>query len=432
MINFWHFAVFLVFQLMFSVVGANGSGEIDIDFKKPPDTKHRISEHLSYGVDLVVELELIDDYDLDIDEDDHLSSISSEVNMALSYFSPGRLVAYSELQLEGHYLFSQGPDNEEEADQHFRIEQLYLQEPLVTGKLGYTFGRQRFKDTRSWWYDENLDALQISWKKQEFFFNGSVARERYFADDFLDEDTEKEIDYLIFTAGRYLGKRDQTTYLLLTKRDRRPGKHDEPIYVGYQRIGQIGSDVRYWVNAAYLDGEYKQRDLRSMGFDGGITWRATTLLNPFVTLGFAYASGDDDLSDGEDGNFRQTDLQDNEGKSFGITSYNYYGEIMDLDLSNMRIATLGLGFRPASQTSIELSYHHYTQIEPDNDLSDTDLERDPNGDSPELGEELDIIFAHRADKDFDISFIFGHFRPGEAYDRGDPSNLLRVKFSVEF
>lgn len=414
-------------------VNAESSEDIAIDFDRPPDADSQLTEHLFYGVNMIGSFEFMNDYDLDHDDDDHLMLFEPEINAVLSYLSPRQLLVYGEFQFDGRYFISQGPDNDENDERHLKIDQLYVKESLVSGSLGYTFGRQSFKDSRSWWYDDNLDGLKLSWKIGEGIFSLAYARENAFDNDLiLDRDTEKPVDYLIFTAGVYHDKREQSSFILVASDDKRPGRDDTPVFLGYQRVGEIGSNVRYWMTGALLGGQSRDRDLRAYAVDTGLSIRMNTAWRPFVTLGVAYGSGDDDLSDGVDGNFRQTGLQDNESRTFGSASYNYYGEVLDLELGNIQIGTLGIGVKPDSSTSLELLYHEYRQVEAEDELVDTDLEEDPEGDLLDIGRELDLVFAHRTDENTKVTFTLARFEPGEAYSRTDPVTLLKLKFSYQF
>ncbi len=134
-----------------------------------------------------------------------------------------------------------------------------------------------------------------------------------------------------------------------------------------------------------------------------------------------------------DGNFRQTGLEDNEARTFGITSYNYYGEVSDFEPANMWIGTIGIGVRPDRNTSLVRVYHRYRQADRNDDLFSSDLEIDPEGDDATLGQEIDLIFAHRPNKMTKLSVTLGVFDPGDAFDRdADPAWLAKFKIAYRF
>ena len=67
--------------------------------------------------------------------------------------------------------------------------------------------------------------------------------------------------------------------------------------------------------------------------------------------------------------FRQTGIQDNNDKFGGVTSFKYYGELLEPELSNLHILTAGIGRRFGRRMSLDLIYHNYRQ---DEALYDTD------------------------------------------------------------
>ena len=50
-------------------------------------------------------------------------------------------------------------------------------------------------------------------------------------------------------------------------------------------------------------------------------------------MGWAWGSGDQEPQSGNNGTFRQTGFQDNNDKWSGVTSFRYYGELVDPELS---------------------------------------------------------------------------------------------------
>ena len=98
--------------------------------------------------------------------------------------------------------------------------------------------------------------------------------------------------------------------------------------------------------------------LRGYALDASATYRISNHpLNPKVTLGYAYGSGDDNPNDTTNHEFRQTGLQSNESKFGGIPKFKVYGEALDPELSNLKIFTMGFGFQPAPRVSVEPQRH---------------------------------------------------------------------------
>jgi hypothetical protein len=67
-------------------------------------------------------------------------------------------------------------------------------------------------------------------------------------------------------------------------------------------------------------------------------------LRPSLTLAYARGSGGEDSAT-RDANFRQTGLHENKARLAGVKRLRRYGELLQPDLSNLAITTLGSGIR---------------------------------------------------------------------------------------
>jgi hypothetical protein len=137
----------------------------------------------------------------------------------------------------------------------------------------------------------------------------------------------------------------------------------------------------------------------------------------FLTLAYAFGSGDANPNDGEDRNFRQTDLQDNEDRWGDVTRFKYYGELFDPELSNLDIFTAGIGIRPISRASVDVVYHLYRQDKAATRIWDSDLRTRPNGRSDKLGSEVDLVVGYRQREGsrLTLELVLGYFMPDEAF-----------------
>ncbi len=148
-----------------------------------------------------------------------------------------------------------------------------------------------------------------------------------------------------------------------------------------EHVGDPGEEF------SLLRGYTDDTNLRGYGFDFGATWK----LDPWrFTFGYAFGSGDDDATTNTREAFQQTGLQRNNDKVGGATSVRYYGELLDPELSNLTVLTLGVGYELARKTTVEVLWHRYAQVAADASLADTNLERSPDGIARGLGDEVDV------------------------------------------
>jgi len=292
--------------------------------------------------------------------------------------------------------------------------------------LDLQVGRQDFDDVREWVYDENLDAVRLVVSNPDMRLElgaGSVFWDGSHRDRHSD------------TFVAYLSNNDEDQHLAAYVVDRRindpkdeppPGstpnplqaRDDKPIFFGLRAIGDWLPDQDVWADFAVVRGYRGPTDYDGWGLDVGTTWSADAIDPLYLTLSWAVTSGDDDPNDAEDTSFRQTGLNDNNGKFGGITSFRYYGEVFEPELSNMSILTAGVGARLTRKTSLDLVAHSYRQVEAAATVRDSNLDTQPDGTSADLGWGVDLILGSREYDPWELEAVVGVFDPGHAYPSG--------------
>ena len=204
-----------------------------------------------------------------------------------------------------------------------------------------------------------------------------------------------------------------------------------PLTMGIQSEGRTGP-IGHWLELARQRGSSGTRQLKAWALDAGLIWYLPLPARPALFAGYARASGGGDA--GIDRGFRQTGLQDNEDRITGLANVRYYGEVLDPDLSNLEILTLGLGFRPTSGSSVELIAHSYRQaVRDDGDLRGSPISAELDGDHRDIGTELDLALSARLSRSAAIEAKLGWFIPGRGFEptRND-SVLAKVRLVMRF
>lgn len=281
-------------------------------------------------------------------------------------------------------------------------------------------GRMSFDDRREWVYDQDLDGLRAFWRVAGWLAELSATTTLSDGNQW-DEGTDNYVAYVSDIERHFAGyviHRD--TSLLGSKQD--------ITHMGVRAFGEWPSRHESWLEVSGINGSQEGTDLHGWGLDIGTTrfigerW--------YLTAGWAFGQGDRDTKDGTNGNFRQTGLQDNNGKFGGVTSFRYYGELFDPELANLHIGTLGAGFLFTKKGSIDLVGHYYRQDEAARKIIDSDIDRKPNGNDRELGWEVDAIVGWRPVRAWDFEFVLGWFKPGEAFAKKDDAWLS--KFHIRY
>lgn len=318
----------------------------------------------------------------------------------------------------------------------------WLQWRDAFGRVGFdvTAGRQDFDDPREWISDQNLDAVRLSWLQPAWRFEVALAT-------VLSDGSER--DQHSNNATAYLSTTDSHEHLALWSVYRdidqfQTGSTTVPDekswHIGARAIGDWIPDNSLWADFAYqradrpiFDNPLDSRaDVSAWAYDVGTTWSPDFADPLYFTVGYALARGR-----GDNGTFRQTGFQDNTDRFGGVTSFQYYGELINPELSNLGILTLGVGAIVAERTSLDLVFHTYTQDVARAEFSplpnrEADLKATPNGSSADLGWEADLIFGFRRFKNLDVEIVGATFQPGDGFDVQDDAYLLKVQLRYRF
>jgi alginate production protein len=302
-----------------------------------------------------------------------------------------------------------------------RLRQAYVAMAGLSPGLSAQLGRQRFKDKREWWYDEDLDAARLFYRTGRFGLELSASRNEVVGSDFLNrERADRSTNYM--AVGRYAYRDDieLSAYLIAQNRSE---TQEKPIFLGVRSIGRISPRFEHWIDAAVVRGTDNGRDIRAYGWDVGVEYRLDGSLQPSLLVGVAFGSGDANPNEGRNTEFRQTGLQG---------SYFYYGEVLAPELSNMWIYTAGVKLRPANQTSVRILYHLYRQHRLEARMRDVLVERDPDGRHRGLGQALDVVTSYNGIRNVYLDFIVGAFFPGPAFAPRDRAYFAQFLATYEF
>ena len=244
-----------------------------------------------------------------------------------------------------------------------------------------------------------------------FFRSGCV--------DFEDESDEDLTWFGVSASGRWKHRRAGHIYYWLDAAGV-TGKETFTNYSGETGSRSVSSRERHKVEG--------------FGLDVGGTWEFPFFGRPTISVGYAYGSGRSGDVEERDRGFRQTGLQDNSDKFRGVASFRYYGHIVDPELSNLHIVTVGAGLRFLKKSSIDVVYHHYRQDEATPFLRDARLKRDPDGRHRHIGDAWDLILGIEDFQPLEIKFVASIFRAGEALQPldGDLAYLLTLRLRLNF
>lgn len=389
-------------------------------FRPTDDLQMGGSARVDYGIER--------NYDLDQSNHTSVSEITFSADVRIAANLTDRLFGFIEGRARSNQIiYDQDRDLDPETKAILGETFLFYDEFLVKG-LDVQVGRQDFDEYREWLYDADLDAVRLFYTSLPIVLEGSVGTVLYDAAD-ADEDI---VDYVLY--GSYVTSKNGqiSAYVIDRENWNTP---DRRINLGLRGREEPLDDLQGWFEAALSRGELDGDRLNGWAFDAGATYVVEdSPVEPSFTAGFAVGSGDRDTDDGENGNFRQTGLQDNNSRWNGVTSFRYYGEVLEPELSNMRVTTLGVGIRPTPRSSVDLVHHYVWQDKTTVALLRplSNLRQNTNGEHGVLGHEIDLVVGVKEIENVKIEVVAGAFMPGNAFNSRDPAYLLQVQIDFRF
>lgn len=398
--------------------------------------------------------------------DDNVRLSAEEIVVALLYRPSARISIFGDLKLIAEQV------NRDDATPRVSEEGVERGQTWVHLKnlfdkpLALKIGRQNFVEPRQWWWDEDLDGISLTYQQdrwQVYVGYGEELGRTSTIEDFMDpanEDVQRLFGHANWRASQtlnlgvfYLGQRDHSGISPVDSivETAREDESDADLnWFGLRVSGAISLSqdhgLSYWADTAIVDGDetlldfddtglslsrvdaVTQRDVRGWAIDLGLRWKLPWRGAPIVTIGHAHGSGDKDLTDDTDRNFRQTGLQ-NRGEEFRA-----YGELLKPELSNLRISTVALTFPVHTATHLTLGYHRFRQVYPAPFLREARIEADPTGNSTDIGEELSLLAELRNWENLEVDLAFGIFEAGDAFgvSAGEHAKSLFFQMVYEF
>jgi hypothetical protein len=438
-------------------------------FERAPKTEFStelFGRRLTLGGELTLELEDRKDFAFGSEPDD-LERRQLELELKAFYQYSDQSAIY--LEIEGQRRTDKEPESgDEETESEWKRNEMWLYSGgWANGTVGFQLGRQNFVDQRTWWWDRELDAARLRYDTETMHFEIAVAQELARVSTEEDDIDPEQQDVLrIISSATWVRDKDhETSIFVLLQQDGSetekegdivsPESEDESdldaIWLGARKLGKYRMQglgrLYYWLDVGLVLGteqlidyddidsggslvdSVEERDLRGLGLDLGAMWRTKLPGEMTFTLGYAAGSGDDDPDDDTDTAYRQTGLNRNDASFRGVNGFRYYGDLLRPELSNIIISTFGIGFHFLPESSLELVYHDYRQVEAADEISDARLDLDPTGEDEDIGSELDLIIGIEESANFTAEVVLSRFEAGDAF--GEFSGETAHKASLE-
>ncbi len=448
----------------------------NIDDRRPDDQLQvsLFNRPLTIGGEYGVTPEHEHDFEFDEDQDDDSTFVELswaieflyEWSPNVTFFFDTAIFYAPEVRDEGGSLSS---DSGLERGQAW-----VLIEELFGSNFSLQIGSHYFSEDREWFWDELLDGISLQYETDDFFVDLGIAQAlaRESTDDDGIDPEDKDVRRLIATVQWDWARRQYLDFFFLSQQDNsrthQPGElideddEDEVDgdvwWFGTRMTGRLKFDrvgrFYYWWDTAIVRGdevvidfddaddrpgirevdEIFEHPVEGWATDFGVTWESRLPWRPSVTLGYAYGSGEPTDNRREDTSFRQTGLEGNNDRFRGVNRFRFYGELLDPELSNLRISTISIGFPLFEESSVELLYHRYNQVHATPFLRNAKIDQSPEGEHRDVGQEIDLVLGIEEWKHVELEIIAAMFRAGKAYDEfaGERAASFVFKFNYNY
>jgi alginate production protein len=358
------------------------------------------------------------------------------------------------------------------SDLFLEREEMWLYSENILGThLSFEVGRLDFEDDRRWWWDDELDAVRVTYERQDYEIAIAVARElgpNRTDQDYVDPEQERLLRVIAEASWDWRENHSLQLFLVyqddhsptetpdqIVKVAREDDEDAELIWLGARATGVFQLAPRgllgYWLDVAGVGGDEKliayddltpdtaivdeveSHDVLAWALDTGLMYVFPLPLEPRIFAGFAFGSGDAKRDSRTDRSFQQTNIQANEAGFGGYERFEQYGFLLDPELSNLGIVTIGAGITLFRSSSLDLVYHHYRLAEPSDELRDARLEGELDDRDRTIGNAIDLVLVLEEWERLEFEVIASAFRAGDAFaDRpGDWSfgGFFAVRFA---
>jgi hypothetical protein len=413
------------------------------------------------------------DFRLGDDEEDDILQVVQQFELEFLYDLHNDIKIFLEaIPFYKTELHSEDGHSEKDDKRLKRGETWIYFENVLGRDFGLQVGRQGIDEKREWWWNEDLDAARFHYKSRKWKVELGIAEELA-KDSFEQGDIDPENEDILRILGKVTwkwAKRQQVGLYFLYQRDHsmtesvgeiiESDEEDESdadlFWIGLRAAGKWKTPslgrFRYWLDTAIVTGEevlidydsesgrsvvdeIEKRDIHGgWALDAGISWQTALHWKPSLTLGYAVGSGDPDPDSSTDRSFRQTGLQNNNGRFWGVDNFRYYGELLRPELSNLHVLTLSIGLPILRNSSVEVVYHRYWQDHATPFMKDARIKATPKGKDNDIGQEWNVVVGIEEWKHVELELVAALLRSGNAYDSlsGENAGYMSLVFTYNF
>ncbi|MGQ7848433.1 alginate export family protein [Granulosicoccus sp. 3-233] len=408
-------------------------------------------------------------------------AFTAELEFRRSYRVSQVLVGLVDIDLISEQQKFEG-DLQSDVDNRAVLEEYWLQWSGNTDtNTSLRIGRQNITDDEGWWWDEELDAVTLRGHTERSFHMVGLGRSSD-APRSNPAPRDPELDSIYWLFGHLRIRPSEWTQWdvhLTARQDRssrhQPARHQTSVnadssddglaWIGLQlrqaHVTNRGHRFELQSRGAWMGGTLRTQavedddspDVESpdsdntddddqenqpdvapvdsvsanaWAFSVWLHWTPQQLSNHTLSLGYSIGSGTD-LGQAEgSGTFRQTGLHSNE------IDHHYYGEVLDPELSNLRIATIQLRGHIFGSTRYALTHHRYSRDSLHDDTLEAEIDLDLNTGDRRLGHETRLSLEFEPIDGLQTELSIARLITGELMDSGQRESIDRIAVELTY
>ena len=379
--------------------------QLAFDASKRKKTKSQITDYLSYSSYASLRYQGERNIHLDDERSDYSDEITGYLGIAVRANLSSRVMTFGHAELDVRNKTTHSISYPSKTN--LKVKEALLAVRLTSAQT-LSAGRLRLTDTNRSLIDASGDSVHYAFKTTNSAFEAAV-----FRDVFYDRGT-----YALLHATRFSKARNRGIYLLTEKNGQ-----DKRLHLAAYLSRKTSSNLRNSLNAAAVIGDAANGETAGFAVDiRAMRTFSDQPGHPQITLGFAAGTK----------GYRPSGLQSNKTYDGGQTQFNRFGFVFQPELTNMAVATVGLGLRPSRKFSLDLYGHAYSQLSRSTISPDARVVGALTNHSTYLGSELSLVGAWRPSKKTKIEFGRGIYKPGNAFVNKDPVNRFYAGFTKYF
>lgn len=375
------------------------------DASKRKKTKTQITEYLSYSAYASARYQGERNIRLDDGRSDYSDEFAAYLGVTVRAHLSSRIMAFGHTELDIRQKTTHSKSYA--AETKLKVKEALLAVRLTSNQT-ISAGRLRFADTNKSMADASVDGVHYAFKAPN-----SALELALFRDVFKDRGT-----YAMLHTTRFSKTQSSGFYVLAEENGQ-----DQRLHLAAYLNRKPSSNLSYTLNGAAVFGDAANGETSGFAIDVRAMHRFSGQLGkPQVTFGFAAGTK----------GYRPSGLQSNKTYDGGQTQFHRFGYVFQPELTNMAVATVGLGLRPSRKFSLDLYGHAYAQLNRSTQSPDARVTGAMTGRSAYLGSEVSLVGAWRPSKKTKVEFGAGVFKPGKAFANRDPAKRFYARFTTYF